>query len=494
MSSRNMTQASTTLRPHEPVPPGTKRKFQLVTAVWGEWYVDVFLRFNIPSLLAPGNIPKLCALQQGRYVIFTRRSHAKRIASSDAYARLSRCLPVEVEALPDRVFAGNPHVIHVELWGRAAKAAVERGEWIALIAADTITADDALIHLADQFVAGKSVVYGLPLRVTEHTFMADIERFGDHSDGAWVIPPRALMRRAFENLSPLYACYLRDGRRFGDHPELILYPVPGEGLVLRIFVHHGLALDPARLELTDMLAPRGTVKASEVGFVADSDRFASVSLTPISHQADWFRERRPFSFLEAARLWNRINNAGGPYLSRQSFVFHDRDMTPAKWRPAIGRADNTVMLTFLTMKFLWVFEVALRAGMSLAADAMIWALLELKLHKSCASREKVTILVPTNDAFAKLGQGALERVLGQSRVALATMLRNHCLRGDLATAKHGQKFVTLAGQQLEVFVSPGPLRVAEYSAREIAVDDINGGHVRVYAYDGFVGEVPCCAG
>src|SRR5262249_3087592 len=126
-----MTQASMTLRQHESVLADTKRKFQLVTTVWGQWYVDVFLKFNIPSLPAPGNIPKLCARQQGRYVIFTRRSDAKRIAESDAYARLSQRLPVEIEALPDRLFAGNPHVIHLELWNRAAKVAAKRGEWIA---------------------------------------------------------------------------------------------------------------------------------------------------------------------------------------------------------------------------------------------------------------------------------------------------------------------------------------------------------------------------
>src|SRR5262249_29844183 len=143
-------------------------------------------------------------------------------------------------------------------------------------------------------------------------------------------------------------------------------------------------------------------------------------------QSEWFRERRPFSFVEAARLWNRLNNAAGPYLSRQSFLFHDRDMTPAKWRPAIARADNMVMLTFLTMKFLWVIDVAVRAGMSVAADVMIWALLELKLHKSCTSREQVTVLVPTNDAFARLGEGAVDRLLAGRRMALATMLRNHC--------------------------------------------------------------------
>src|SRR5262245_36128357 len=87
---------------------GRQRRFQLVTAVWGEWHTGVFLNFNIPSLLAPGNIPGLCSLQQGRYVIFTRRSDAERIAGSAAFSRLSRCLPVELIALHDKFFAGNP--------------------------------------------------------------------------------------------------------------------------------------------------------------------------------------------------------------------------------------------------------------------------------------------------------------------------------------------------------------------------------------------------
>src|ERR1700757_1408295 len=101
-----MTQTSTDL-------PGSKQKFQLVTAVWGEWYVDVFLDFNIPSLLAPGNIPRLCARQQGRFLIFTRRSDAKRISDSNAISLLSRSIPVELIALPDVLFGGNAHIIHI---------------------------------------------------------------------------------------------------------------------------------------------------------------------------------------------------------------------------------------------------------------------------------------------------------------------------------------------------------------------------------------------
>src|SRR5262249_32402457 len=132
-------------------PVRRQKKFQLVTAVWGEWYVDAFLNANVPSLLAPGNIPDLCAFQRGRDVIFTRRSDENCIAKSAAFARLSRCLPVELVALDDRFFEGNPHVIHVDLWARAARNAAIQGEWIAFIAPDTIYADGALRQLSDQF-------------------------------------------------------------------------------------------------------------------------------------------------------------------------------------------------------------------------------------------------------------------------------------------------------------------------------------------------------
>src|SRR5262249_14505193 len=154
-----------------------------------------------------------------------------------------------------------------------------------------------------------------------------------------------------ENLSPLLLCYFRDSRRFGNHPEFLLYPVPGEGLVFRALVHHSFAFDAPRFEWTEALSPQRINSFSEIGFLTESDLFACVSITPVTHQADWFQERRHSSIVEAALFWNRLNNLAGPYLCRQSFLFHHRDMTPEKWRPVIARADNNVMLTFLAMKF-----------------------------------------------------------------------------------------------------------------------------------------------
>jgi hypothetical protein len=382
-------------------------------------------------------------------------------------------------------------VIHVDLWSRAARDAALRGEWVAFISPDTVFSDSALRQLSDQFTAGKTIVYGFSLRVTEHALVADIDRLGDRSAETWVISARALIGMALENLSPMIACYLRDTRRFGDHPELLLYPVPGEGLVFRAFLHHSLALDATRVEWTNTLSPLRIDSPSDIGFLTDSDLFACVSITPITHQVDWFQERRRSSLVEAALLWNRLNNLAGPYLSRQSFLFHHKDMTPGKWRPVIARADNNVMLTFLAMKFVWAAGVLRAAGLELAADVVAWALLEKKLHKCCTSRGRITILAPTDEALKRAGNPTLIQLLAAPRKELALVLRNHCLCGDLADAKNGDSLATMAGKDLKVSVSGDDVRVGGHSAREIAIDEVNGGNIRIYAYDAVIGASPC---
>jgi uncharacterized surface protein with fasciclin (FAS1) repeats len=472
-------------------PPAVPQRFQLITVVWGEWYIDIFLRFNIPSLLASGNIPDLCARQQGRYVIHTRQSESERIRSSAAFAMLARCLPVELVAHPDEFFEGNPHTLHGTLWRAATDNAAERSEWIAFIAADIVLAEGALRHLADQFAAGKTIVYGFTLRVTEHTFLPNLQHESDGTSAALAISPRALTALALNHLAPLYICYLRETRHFGYHPELLLYPVPGEGIVLRAFVAHCIALDPRRCELAEGLEPRAISDPLDIGFLTDSDAFAVVSITPASHQVHWWFDRRRSDIIEAAWLWRQIGNFPCRYLARQSFLFHHGAMTPAKWRRTIARADANAMLTFLTMKFMWAVHVLQNtAGTRLAADVIAWALVGRKLHKCCVSRGKLTILVPSDAAFERLAPGAMARMLAGPRRCLATVLRDHCLSGDLQQVRDGDAMSSLSGRKFSISVSADGIRVAGCLAREVAVDTADGSNVRVYACDAALGEWP----
>ena len=49
----------------------------ILTAVWGTWHTDTFINLNLPSLLAPGNLPAFASRIDTTYVIGTSVSDGK---------------------------------------------------------------------------------------------------------------------------------------------------------------------------------------------------------------------------------------------------------------------------------------------------------------------------------------------------------------------------------------------------------------------------------
>ena len=71
-----------------------KNSLVIGVPVWGEKYVDIFLRFSLPSQLASGNIPYIKKHIQ-KYFIYTTLIDQKRILKSNVFVSLSKHLEVE---------------------------------------------------------------------------------------------------------------------------------------------------------------------------------------------------------------------------------------------------------------------------------------------------------------------------------------------------------------------------------------------------------------
>src|SRR5581483_9365276 len=71
----------------------------LSTVVWGTWHIEAFLEVNLPSLLAPGNLPVLAARHQTEYFIYTTAEDIPRIESSPAFIRAKAFLPIQLLAI-----------------------------------------------------------------------------------------------------------------------------------------------------------------------------------------------------------------------------------------------------------------------------------------------------------------------------------------------------------------------------------------------------------
>lgn len=78
--------------------------------------------------------------------------------------------------------------------------------------------------------------------------------------------------------------------------------------------------------------------------------------------------------------------------------------------------------------------------------------------------EPVTVFAPTNEAFAKLPAGALERLLApENRAELTSLLKRHVVAGNLDqyALKRQRELATVNGDTLAVNLTGGKLRIAD---------------------------------
>lgn len=324
--------------------------FRFVTAIWGADYVDKFVRITLPTLLAPQNLPKIARDSSVFYTIVTRRQDAALMNSSAVIDRLRAVAEVEFVTPPSELFNGNPHEAHARAWDTAELQARESGEMLVFIAPDAVFADGALSAMTDALLWGKSAVFVFFHRVTEETFLPDVKGLMASEATMIAIPPRQLARLALQHLSPLACCYLNGSNHVPKHAELAYYSVPGEGLILRSIHTHVWAFNPARIKLNKSYVPDRIDRIEDVVFLADSDVFMAVSLTPIDHQISWFYDLHQWNATCVAAFGAQWYSEATNYLWRMPFLVHDGDMTPALWAQEIRKTDRWMERCFIATK------------------------------------------------------------------------------------------------------------------------------------------------
>ena len=72
------------------------------------------------------------------------------------------------------------------------------------------------------------------------------EHFPLNADQARTIAARDMMTLAITHIHPLMAAYDRAGAYFPIHPEMILWPIEGDGFLLRLLARELFCFEPGR--------------------------------------------------------------------------------------------------------------------------------------------------------------------------------------------------------------------------------------------------------
>ena len=83
-----------------------RRRFAVIGSIaWGERFVDKFMNYCLPSLLAPGNIPALARKRKVVHSIVTTEADRERIVAHPAFARLREVAEVVFTCFPSELLA-----------------------------------------------------------------------------------------------------------------------------------------------------------------------------------------------------------------------------------------------------------------------------------------------------------------------------------------------------------------------------------------------------
>src|SRR3984893_113036 len=74
---------------------------RLIIPLWGKAYADKLTSMTLPALLAPGNLPALCALFHVEVVIVTETKLFDIIRNSHAFQRLTLLCPATLTPIDD---------------------------------------------------------------------------------------------------------------------------------------------------------------------------------------------------------------------------------------------------------------------------------------------------------------------------------------------------------------------------------------------------------
>lgn len=318
--------------------------YDVVTAVWGAEFIELFLELCIPNQLSPGNLP---ALPHGsRYRIFTPRADVPLLSSHRGLDPVRQLLPVEIVEvdMTDADRAARPrerwntHKRMIACHRKAAADAAVEGRALIFLAPDFILSEGTIAGLVRMHREGARAVMTMNLRLDRDAFLADPVR----RNGNAALVPRELVSVAMRHLHPWTQSLMTDSASTSDNPTSVYWPVRSagvlEGVLVRTLYLHPMLVDPVlRRRL-----PGGPIDSHYVKdccpdvtacrVVDDSDALIVFELSPIGRAIGREISSHGVSPLRLAAAGSRCD---GHHLSywRHSIRIHAGDCD-ARWAGA----------------------------------------------------------------------------------------------------------------------------------------------------------------
>lgn len=343
-----------------PIVESRAHAFDVVIAVWGTAFTQVFLDVCVPNQLTPGNIGALPA--GSRYRVFTSREDAPALEASSALRRVNAVIPVDIVVMRELSSESRNRFNRLTACHRRALIeAAESNAGLIFLMADHLISEGALAAALRRHSTGSRAVMCTGLRVNREAFVETLEARG----GVSGVPSRELVSAALRHLHSFTQIHMIGSTRTSVYPIGVCWPVRGEGILARYCFLHPLLVDPLRRDVL----PDGTLDEhyikntcpirEQVHVVADSDELVVFEMSRADAVVTDTR-RGGMSRWRAARMISRCDTHQQSYWT-EPIRIHSADCGPS-WNSVEEQsaifADHSTTLwqasRWLTLRYLAV--------------------------------------------------------------------------------------------------------------------------------------------
>jgi len=419
-------------------------KFRLVTAIWGADFVDTFVRLTLPTLLASGNLPALCAGHSVVYTIYTTKEDAERIQAAPVFGKVAAVCPVQIFLFSTREIDPTHFGSHDDIWRWGVDIACRNREIMFFVIPDILYGDGTFTNWARRFEEGYKAVYSPGPQVVLETITDELgTNFPNATDGVKLDVAR-IHEMLFRHMHPIPIMMDRTSPRRIGHAEYDVRAVPGCGVVVRVLTSHPFCIEPAFF---------GNLRAFNPADHLDRIAFEPVSVLsaePLFKHVAWYYRPHSLGAVELTQLGFWCRSFSPPACLRESAQTYDFVLSgDTAWQRGKARARaegvffRAQLLAAATAATLFLDLVARR--FSNAAQFFAAALMTARLRRLITLRGDETLLVPIDVAFRSAdGAWAWSLLAPGMSEAAARLVRDHIV----FTGADG-KVRTLNGRPLE---------------------------------------------
>jgi hypothetical protein len=254
--------------------PGERFVFSAV--VWGDDYIDNFMRYTMRSLLAPANLPAL-ADGQVYFSIVTTEAGGKRIRSASSYGLLEQHATVVFFTFPEELTRSfhysRPTVDFYRLYGALDHTSIHFARslhaHIFFIVVDGVLSGNTISGLREALNDGYDICVNASIVSDRETLLPVLdEQFG--FDSVIDLPARELANIGFAHRHHYITQRLvvPENNDFDKYPRELYFPT-SEGLVVHALYQHPLVIS-ANAICSDIVFDYYVVDANLIASILDN--------------------------------------------------------------------------------------------------------------------------------------------------------------------------------------------------------------------------------